>query len=77
MNGYILEGPPFIASPILDQLKKISGILIHNVTEHNNTMPGMANQVSRLSVVFFAMDEETANFLKLKYPPDVFRNIDT
>ena len=75
MKGYIVDGSPQKVNPVLEELRQIEGITIYDVFEQREDNPGgIGYRVSYIRAVFFAIDDEVANYLKLKYAPDVFRS---
>jgi hypothetical protein len=73
MRAYVTEGRPYQIEPILEELRQIEGVIIHKVHEQHEVIPGIGRQVSFVQVIFFAIDDEVADYLALKYPPNVFR----
>ena len=74
MRAYVIEGTPLQVTPVLNELREIEGVVIHKVHEHKEHQPpGFAPTVVFIQVIFFAIDDEVADYLALKYPPNVLR----
>jgi len=73
MRAYVKEGLPWQVDPFIDELRTIEGVIIHKVNEIHDILPGLGRQVVFTQVIFFAVDDEVANYLALKYPNDTFR----
>jgi hypothetical protein len=74
MRAYVAEGKPKEMKALLEELEAIQGVIIHKVHEHGNVVPGIGKRVDFIQIIFFAIDDEVANYLALKFPPNIFRS---
>lgn len=81
MRAYVRDGYPEDIYKLIRELQDIEGVIIHKVNQTTEDVffyggNGTAKILTSVQVIFFAADEEVANFLALKYPPDTFRSVD-